>query len=149
MQDGYIFLAILAGFIVLFPLFWMAIVLLISRVGGWVSLARSFPGPQTPPQEGETFGWVSARFGRFANYNNVLNVIVSRNGIYMRPILLFRVGHAPILIPWHVVQDFKRSEILWSSYVKLTFKAPRDAGPTSVTFYGKRLADALARGYDL
>ena len=59
MQEALPTVVIVVGFLIGFPLFWMAIVFLISRFSGWVPLARDFPA-QHPPS-GETFGWTSAR----------------------------------------------------------------------------------------
>ncbi|MCP5084129.1 MAG: serine hydrolase [Alphaproteobacteria bacterium] len=96
MSETAIVILAIAGFAIVFPLFWMAIVYLISRIGGWSDLAKRF-GSDDPPQ-GELFTWCSARLRMLCNYSNCLRVTVSDTGIHLRTPVFFKLGHRPLFI---------------------------------------------------
>ncbi len=87
---------LVALFPVGFVLFWLGISFLISRVA-WSRLASAYPGD--PRFEGRRWHMTSAQIG-LAGYGSSLTVGASEKGFYLRPILPFRFGHSPILIPW-------------------------------------------------
>jgi hypothetical protein len=41
---------------------------------------------------------------RMANYNNVLTLGVSRRGLYLASMFVFRFMHPPLLVPWSVIK---------------------------------------------
>ena len=57
-----------AAFLIVFPLFWMTVIFIISRVGGWAALARRFPAEK--PSAGEPFNWRSGRFRLLTHYSH-------------------------------------------------------------------------------
>lgn len=91
--------------VVVFPIFWMAIVVPISRVLGWSALAKHFAVPADKNVFGQSFGWSSVQFNNFGGYSSCIGTVVSKQGIYLRPIRLFRIGHEPLLIPWRAIDD--------------------------------------------
>ena len=114
MQDPINPLLPIAGFAIGFPLFWMAIVYLVSRMSGWAALAKQFA--YDGPAEGEEFNFCSARIRLFSNYGNCLKVSLSSAGIHIRTMIFFRIGHEPLRIPWTAVEDVVvRSYWLFSS----------------------------------
>lgn len=88
-------------FFIIFPIFWMSIVFFIAFLGGWTRLAQVYATERAFPPK--TFSFQGARLG-WANYNGVLTIGVSEEGMYMKPFFLFRVGHRPLFIPWYDVQ---------------------------------------------
>jgi hypothetical protein len=86
----------------LVPLAWLLICPVIAALGGWLSLAQAFPGARR--SDGTAYAWQSVQLGLFGNYNNCIDVTVGPAGIHLLPILLFRSGHPPILIPWSAVR---------------------------------------------
>lgn len=46
----------------------------------------------------------SGRIGWLTNYNNVLTIGVSPQGLYLATMLLFRFMHPPLLIPWSAIK---------------------------------------------
>ncbi len=108
-----------AGFIGI----WCAVVWLISRIGGWAELARVFPAEELPP--GEILWGQSAQLRGFCNYNGVLTIVVSEKGLYMQPWRPFRIGHAPLLVPWKELRNPRPREMLWVEQVMLDVGEPK------------------------
>lgn len=95
-------LAVLA----MLALFWTAVSLLISRVGGWHALARRF---RIENQfTGERWRWQSAQMRWIAAYHNCVTIGASPDGLYVAPFFPFRVAHPPLFIPWSEVSYSKR-----------------------------------------
>ena len=135
----------IAGFAIVFPLFWMGIVYLLSRIGGWAELAERF-GSDDPPQ-GELFTWCSARLRMMVNYSNCLRVTVSDKGIHLRTLVFFKMGHPPLFIPWTAVRDLKIHQLWRYSSAKLTVVDGSGAWSATIVLYGWGLADRLAQEF--
>lgn len=141
MSENNLIFLIIPLFIVCFGLLWTLIVVAISRLGGWAALAGQYPAPG--PATGRTFSMRSAKFGLFSSYRNCLTVSLSLSGIHMQPMIVFRVGHKPILIPWAAVEGVSRQNFFFTSALKLRVK-DRETGTTrNITFYGNELIEAL------
>lgn len=48
------------------------------------------------------------------HYRSCLNVSLSREGMYVVPLLLFRMFHPPLLLPWRCVTSVGESRILFT-----------------------------------
>ncbi|CTQ51514.1 hypothetical protein LP7551_00026 [Roseibium album] len=150
MSETSLVILIIPVFIVCFVLFWSLIVLLISRLAGWAELARQYParGPAT----GRTFAMRSARFGLLGSYRNCLTVTLSLAGIHMQPMIVFRMGHPPLLIPWTAIVSLSRRDVMFSPAARLKVKDAETGGVKEITFYGGALVEALeahARTYKI
>lgn len=132
---------IIPGFFLCFGLFWSAVVFLSSRLSGWGTLARHYPG--TAPQGGRSWHWTSATFSWFASYRNILTVNVSPAGLFLRPVLIFRPGHEALLIPWNAITNGRRTNLFFTEAFRLEVIVPGAVNTKPITFYGKALADAL------
>ena len=90
----------------LFPLFfalaWVASCAAIASMGGWRALAESYPAQAGLP--GQRFRWRSLRMRRGASYNGCVHLVSSPMGLGLSVMRLFRVGHAPIFVPWDEVR---------------------------------------------
>ena len=108
-------------FPVIFPVFfialWCAISLLASRLTGWAALARRFSS--TTPFTGQTWNWQSARMRWTTHYGSCLTVGADPSGLYLSVMFLFRMGHAPLFLPWHEVSVRRRWKVLGLRYVEL------------------------------
>jgi hypothetical protein len=96
------------AFLLLFAAIWGGAMLMISKMGGWRTLARRHTAAPNRSLEGETFRAASATMGKGmmpANYKGCLVVNFGRTGIYMRPWVMFRFFHPPLLIPWRAVKS--------------------------------------------
>jgi hypothetical protein len=88
---------------------WTSVCFLISRLG-WAPFARSYASSVTP--SGPAFSASHASFGHgFDSYRNVLRVSFMPQGIHVRTIFPFQIGHRPMLLPWQglVSAEVKRT----------------------------------------
>lgn len=143
MQDLSVILLAVCGFAIVFALFWTAIVHLISRLSGWSALARRFPANR--PETGDAFHWASARLNWFSSYSRCLNVTLSFKGIHLQPVVFFRAGHAPLLIPWNAVKDVRFTSTWLFSSARLVIGSDRDDWTQTITLYGGALTRGLQR----
>ena len=89
-------LLIVAGFCIVFPLFWCVVVWLISLFG-WARLARHYAVARPPAGEAQPVmcGMVSA-----STYRGVMRFQPDAGGFYLWTSVFFRAGHPPLYIPW-------------------------------------------------
>lgn len=84
----------------------VAVSVVISYVGGWASLSKSFhfrgkfPGPRWWGQSGQ-MRWI-------AGYRNCLVIGASEAGLYLATLPFFPLAHPPLLIPWSEVSYAKK-----------------------------------------
>ena len=95
-----------------FPFFfigmWVLVEFIISKMG-WSGLASKYKSDTE--FIGNRIGIISASIN-FANYRNVLILKYNDEGIYLKPIILFRLFHPPILIPWSEIKEVRDKRIL-------------------------------------
>jgi hypothetical protein len=107
----------------IFPIFfvgvWLLVALFISRVGGWSTLAEYYRADQ--PFFGTLFRFQAASFRAGSNYNGCLNFGANGEGLYLRPMLLFRAFHPPLFIPWSEVSAQPIKLWLFFNFVELRF----------------------------
>ena len=121
---------LLAGFFLLFPLFWMFIIWVVSQMG-WQALARSYR--MHGEFYGETRTFQSGVLNRWVNYNNVLIVGWNGEGLFLHVFFLFRINHPPIFIPW---EEIARSEMdSWFWFKRLRLHTADRRAPM-ITLYG-------------
>lgn len=89
-------LLIVAGFCVVFPLFWCDVVWLISRFG-WARLAKHYAVARPPAGDAQPVmcGMVGASTDR-----GVMRSLPDAEGFYLWTSVFFRAGHPPLYIPW-------------------------------------------------
>jgi len=112
-------------FLWLFPLgfvgFWAVISYVISLFSGWYQLARQFRTDSRPPRDvrsaGPFFGTVYMM--RWTRYSGVVRIANAHDGIYLSVMLLYRIGHPPLFIPWEEI-EVTRTERWWRRFVVLT-----------------------------
>jgi hypothetical protein len=82
-------------FAVGFPLFFVAMWLLVTRIlsfVGWSKYLPAFAWDRPIPADAERFSWATMVIGRFpggVSYKNAMNVWLDQRGIYLRPPLFF------------------------------------------------------------
>jgi hypothetical protein len=111
-------LAVLAPFII-FPL----VMTVLSRAGGWASLAELYPQAGTPPPPLTRIGYCV--FRRWCGYNGCLIICTDQMGLYLRLWPVFSLWHAPVFIPWSEIREIRR-ESMWGRpiYRLVTARAP-------------------------
>jgi hypothetical protein len=105
----------------IFPIYFLCLWLLVSAtisfVGGWFSLARVY---RTQVAFNATkWRMESGQMRWLTNYNHVLTLGVSQQGIYLASMFLFRFMHPPLLVPWNEIK-VRRSKDWGVEYVILT-----------------------------
>jgi len=105
-------------FPIFFVLLWMVISALISYVGGWRTLSRSFRA--TEPFAGAKRYLQSGQMRWIAGYNNCLTVGADSNGLYLAILFPFRLMHPPLFVPWSEVSVRTRRSWLLGERVTLT-----------------------------
>jgi len=108
-------------FAVIFPVYFITLWFLVgtttSFIGGWFSLAKvyrtrvAFDGAKWRRQSGQ-MRWL-------ANYNRVLTLGASQEGLYLACVFLFRFMHPPLLIPWSEIKVRRKKGWVFE-YVILT-----------------------------
>jgi hypothetical protein len=129
----------------LFPFFivalWLFVGFVVSRIGGWSTLAEYYRYDQ--PFSGEMIRAQSAVFGR-CGYGSCINFGVNQQGLFMVPILLFRTFHPPLFIPWNEISAEPYKRLFVFNAVRMRFeRVPH----VSLTIY-RNLFDRLARSSD-
>jgi hypothetical protein len=108
---------IIFAFPIFFVLLWIIITAFTSWLGGWARLAgyyaalSPFSGQKRTMQSG---------YLNWARYRGVLTLGANESGLYLAVMVLFRVGHPPLLIPWHDITVTVKKGIL-GTYMVLTF----------------------------
>lgn len=82
--------------------FWLLIGAIISFVGGWFSLAKVYR--TQVPFNGAKWRMQSGKMRWLMNYNNVLTIGASPQGLYLASMFLFRFLHPPLLVPWSEIK---------------------------------------------
>lgn len=89
-----------------FPVVWLVACGLIASLGGWRTLAESYPAIGEMP--GQRFRWRSLSMRRGTHYNGCVNLVASSIGLELRMMWLFRFGHPPLFVPWGEVRVERR-----------------------------------------
>jgi hypothetical protein len=108
-------------FAAIFPIYflflWLLVGATISFVGGWFSLAKVYR--IRVPFDGTKWRMQSGQMRWLANYNNVLTIGASPQGLYLASMFLFRFMHPPLLVPWSDIK-VRRSKGWFFEYVTFT-----------------------------
>ena len=109
-----------------FVLWWSFICILLSYVSGWRTLRRVYPFDEPFPIPYEPFS-ESAAWGQSGSvgwvaYRGCLNVAWTKAGLVLSTVIIFRLGHKAILIPWSDIESItvRNWLITKSALIKLT-----------------------------
>lgn len=107
-------------FIVFFTGLWIFITYIISKTG-WAVLAGKYQydGPFT----GEKAGIISAAFNN-TRYKNALVLRYNYEGMYIKPVAIFRLFHKPILIPWKEIKAIRDKKLFAITLKELVIGDP-------------------------
>ncbi len=143
-------LAGIIGFTIFFAAMWTGILHLIAAIGGWSRLVRVYPGNALAKSgaggqsgqaaKGQSYNWVSMQLGWIAQYSSVLTVSVTAQGLHIAPMIFFKIGHPPLLIPWAAIASSTSKRFLVFHGVSLMVRAKDGSSLASMTLYGKRLS---------
>lgn len=79
---------------------WILMSFLLSGAAGWAQLARDFPATRF---SGKKWWFCTGKLGP-VGYRSCLVVGSSREGLFVSNIMLFRIAHPPIFIPWSKIR---------------------------------------------
>ena len=95
-----------AVFAAIFPFYflslWFLVGAIISFVGGWFSMAKVYR--TRVPFDGAKWRMQSGQMRWLTNYNRVLTIGVSPQGLFLASMFLFRFMHPPLLVPWSEIK---------------------------------------------
>lgn len=100
------FFLILAVFCAGFPVFFLGIIFLLGRIGGWASLAShyGYSGSSNGPGKSQLRRFRSLSLVRLrllpCNYGNIINMSVDDQALYISTMKVFSIGHSPLRIPF-------------------------------------------------
>lgn len=103
--------------IFIFPVIWVLVVFMSSRLSGWKRLEHKYYYPNT--YTGPILNPFIASIG-IVKYGGVLKIGYTEEGLYLTPSFFFKLFHKPLLIPWSEITLSKKSRALYK-YVVLRF----------------------------
>jgi hypothetical protein len=109
------------NFIVLFPIVWVAVCILLSRMSGWHKLAEKYI--RIDFVSGEKWRFRSARLRHSVGYNGCVNFYANSEGLGISIFFPFRVGHPPLFIPWTDISISKETKFFRKM---ISFKVGRE-----------------------
>ena len=126
-----------------FPFFfigiWILVLKKLSSMSGWATLAQQFHFQEK--FEGKYYRFQSARLNK-VNYSSTLEIGMNEMGLYMVPIILFRLFHQPLFIPWVEIKAepfkaflFKGYRLRFRSYPDITLELSRKAFERMLEFH--------------
>jgi len=101
-------------FILMWSVIWIVATASLSRLSGWYLLASRFKATIEP--EGNKYRFVSGSIGRRIlpiSYRSCLFVTVGKTGIHISILFPFRLGSAPLLIPWSAIETAEPKRFLF------------------------------------
>jgi len=108
-------------FWVLFVAQWPISSFIMSYVSGWHKLTMRFSAQSEPYGDTRTAGpfpyTVYTRF--WTHYSCIIRMTAAEDALYLSVLMILRIGHPPLRIPWNEIQ-FSRTKSSWRSYVVLT-----------------------------
>jgi hypothetical protein len=89
-----------------FPIYlaalWTLISYAVSWIGGWSVLAKQFRTDENFADRMCRWFYATMRWG--THYNGALKAGANVVGLYIAPVLLFRIAHPPLFIPWSEIK---------------------------------------------
>jgi hypothetical protein len=121
---------------ILIPLFWILVSSAVAALSGWKTLAEAYPLLSEPT--GRKLRFQSATLRWSSNYTGLIHMSAGHQGLALSVFMLFRPGHAPMLIPWGDIRVEVRAGLIPS----LTLRFARK--PKIPFIIGKALGQRLA-----
>ena len=108
----------------IFPFFFIGmfviVIYFLSRKG-WSDLVNMYQFDGV--FQGQRFGIISVGING-VNYNNCLVLKHNEKGFHLRPILIFRLFHKAVFIPWGEIKDIREKQILFIKIKELVIGDP-------------------------
>ncbi|MDJ0643069.1 MAG: hypothetical protein QNJ15_09640 [Erythrobacter sp.] len=118
MSDSDLTLYVVVGFALIFPLFWLFVVSLISLTGGWRRLQDEFPDKPTAHVY-RRLSMQSAHLGRLVggvSYRNTLTIEVCEQGLRFSVWRIFAPFGKPLFFRWNEIEADPSNWLAWPAY---------------------------------
>lgn len=107
----------------LFPVLWILVTFAISRMG-WHALAERYQTREL--FYGKKTGLLTASIN-WSNYKNSLLLQYNEAGMHLQPVVIFRLFHPPVLIPWSEIKKVTHTQFLFAKSTELIIGEPKVA----------------------
>jgi hypothetical protein len=109
------------NFVLILPFFFVALWILVgywvALAGGWRLLAKRFR--TQGPFSGQKWVMQSARMRWTTHYNNVLTVGANDSGLFIVPMILLRMWHPRLFVPWVEIGAGRKTQLFFLKVVEL------------------------------
>ena len=99
---------------------WIGISFLVSRLGGWATLATFYR--LSGFYNGDCWRFQSGEFRWKMGYNNCLTIGSNESGLYLSVFYLLRLGHPDLFIPWADISVTAGKRGFLSIYTEFRFR---------------------------
>ncbi|QHV95389.1 hypothetical protein [Spirosoma endbachense] len=96
------------GAVAFFILLWCGIIYTISYASGWQKLAETYSTSYVPNQTKNC----NCLFQKSSSYNGVVQYASTKEGLYLKTINLFSIGHNPLFIPWKDIESYESGDLI-------------------------------------
>ena len=89
-------------------------------MSGWHALARRFKYQSEPYGDIESTGpFISVNMRYWSYYGGLVLLTAADDALYVSIMILFRIGHPPLHIPWDEI-EFGRTKFFFRTFIVLT-----------------------------
>ena len=86
-------------------IFWILACFILSKLGGWYKISQNYPVLQVDTDEVETFDFQSLKLGKFIDYNSCITMQITKEGILMKVLPIFKIMHPPFFIKYSEIEN--------------------------------------------
>jgi hypothetical protein len=105
-----------------FALIWGFVCYLLAWIGGWQQMARHYRSERVP--NGQAVGGFWAMLGP-VSHRGTLTLQAAPEGLYLSMMILFRLGHPTLLIPWHAIKRRENAPGSLFTWLALDLGSPK------------------------
>ena len=134
---------------------WYSVVTALSKIGGWSSMANHFPAAGSVaanwPPPGDEYRFLSMTGSWGVSYKSCVTIVVSEEGLFLRPLYpFFQFSHPPLHVPWVAmasVSEMQMGVLGWVTGPRLSIKFKRkEFDPTGFSIFpGKDAVEKIRR----
>jgi len=129
---------IIAAFIIWFSSIWIAVLTLLSIIGGWKALSTLNPvKPADRNIHDARYSMSSLKLG-LINYRSCVNVFFTETGIIFDIMKIFSIMHKPVFIPYNKISGAAAGKF-FSTYAEFKVDGKK------IILYGKAGDELLSR----
>jgi hypothetical protein len=131
-------LLIIAAFIIWFSSLWVAVLSILSFIGGWNSLSRLYPlAPSEKNNAAVKYSMSSMRLG-FVNYRSCAGISFTGTGVIFEMMKIFSIMHKPLFIPYSAISEAEKGKF-FTTYTKCRVENKK------IIIYGKAGDELFSR----